>query len=148
MPGIPTGFQQWPRILKDQERIKSLFGVTDRDWQDWRWHLKKRVTTVADLRKYLPLSPQEVEEIGQTGLSYRWAVSPYYLSLIDPDDPADPIRRQAIPSLLSVPITPGQRSHGRRNIPRRPGPLTRATRMPDRQRDNQCASTAALAEAG
>lgn len=100
LPGIPTGFQQWPRILKDQERIKSLFGVTDRDWQDWRWHLKKRVTTVADLRKYLPLSPQEVEEIGQTGLSYRWAVSPYYLSLIDPDDPADPIRRQAIPSLL------------------------------------------------
>ncbi len=100
LPGIPTGFRQWQRILENQERIKSLLGATDRDWQDWQWHLKKRVTTVADLREYLFLSPQHLEEIEKTGLSYRWAVSPYYLSLSDSQNEADPIRRQAIPSLL------------------------------------------------
>ncbi len=99
-PGIPTGFLQWPRIEKNQERLKSLFGATDGDWLDWRWQLKKRITTAAALKKYLPLNPQQLEEIERTGQSYRWALSPYYLSLIDPGDPADPIRRQSIPSLL------------------------------------------------
>ncbi len=98
-PAIPAGFQQWTRILKNQERIKNILGASDEEWQDWRWQLSKRVTTVEELKKYLPLSPQEVEEIEQTGLSYRWAVSPYYLSLIDRDDPGDPVRRQSIPLL-------------------------------------------------
>ncbi|NLA26178.1 MAG: glutamate 2,3-aminomutase [Firmicutes bacterium] len=98
-PAIPAGFQQWTRILKNQERIKNILEASDEEWQDWRWQLSKRVTTVEELKKYLPLSPQEVEEIEQTGLSYRWAVSPYYLSLIDRDDPGDPVRRQSIPLL-------------------------------------------------
>ena len=32
---IPTGFQQWDRILKQQERIKEYFGATDEEWQNW-----------------------------------------------------------------------------------------------------------------
>jgi lysine 2,3-aminomutase len=100
LPDIPTGFEQWPRILENQERIKAMLGASDEDWRDWRWHIKKRITTVAELKKYLPLSPEQVEEIERTGSVYRWAVSPYYLSLMDPPNEADPIRRQALPSLL------------------------------------------------
>lgn len=100
LPAILTGFQQWPRILQNQERIRSFLGATDRDWQNWRWHLKHRVTTTELLKRYLPLSPQQVAEIDRTGELYRWAVSPYYLSLIDPDNPDDPIRCQSIPSIL------------------------------------------------
>ncbi len=99
LPAIPTGFQQWPRILKNQERLKSLFGAGAVDWENWRWHIKNRITTVEELKRCLPLSPRQVEEIERTGQSYRWAVSPYYLSLIDPDDPEDPVRRQALPSI-------------------------------------------------
>ena len=140
LPGIPTGFQQWPRIMENQERIKSLYGVSDEEWRDWRWHLKKRVTTVEELEKYLPLSTQQVEEIVQTGLSYRWATSPYYLSLIDPGDPADPIRRQSIPSLpecadVTGTIDPMDEEHT--------SPATAVTRRyPDRliiNVTNQCA---------
>ena len=76
LPAIPTGFQQWPRILQNQERIRSFLGATDRDWQNWRWHLKHRVTTTELLKRYLPLSPQQVAEIDRTGELYRWAVSP------------------------------------------------------------------------
>ncbi len=99
LPAIPTGFQQWPRILKNQERLKSLFGAGAVDWENWRWHIKNRITTVEELKRCLPLGPRQVEEIERTGQSYRWAVSPYYLSLIDPDDPEDPVRRQALPSI-------------------------------------------------
>lgn len=99
LPAIPSGFQRWPQILKNQERIRSLLGATAEDWQNWRWHLKHRFTSTASLKGYLPLSEKQIEEIDQVGASYRWAVSPYYLSLIDPGDPDDPIRRQSIPSL-------------------------------------------------
>ncbi len=98
LPAIPTGFQQWPRIQKNQEKLRSLFQATAQDWRNWRWHLKNRITTPELLNEYLPLSPLQLEEIERTGALYRWAVSPYYLSLIDPGDPADPIRAQAIPS--------------------------------------------------
>ncbi|NMD43406.1 MAG: lysine 2,3-aminomutase, partial [Firmicutes bacterium] len=107
LPAIPTGFQQWPRIQKNQEKLRSLFQATAQDWQNWRWHLKNRIATPELLNEYLPLSPIQLEEIERTGASYRWAVSPYYLSLIDPGDPADPIRAQSIPSLAECIDTVG-----------------------------------------
>lgn len=97
---IPNGFGRWPQILKNQERIKAYFGATAAEWQDWHWHIKNRITTTAVLQELIPLSASEIEEINRTGSVCRWAVSPYYLSLIDPADPADPIRRQAIPCAL------------------------------------------------
>ncbi|MEW5785803.1 MAG: glutamate 2,3-aminomutase [Bacillota bacterium] len=95
---IPTGFQRWNQTLQNQARIKSYFGATDEQWQSWQWHLKNRITTSQVLKEFLKLSPQEVSEIDEAGSRYRWAVSPYYLSLIDPDDPHDPIRRQSVPT--------------------------------------------------
>jgi len=35
-------------------------------------------------------------------MHYPISITPYYLSLIDPDDPDDPIRKQAVPSVLEV----------------------------------------------
>ncbi len=35
-------------------------------------------------------------------MRYPLSITPYYLSLIDPDDPDDPIRKQAIPSVLEM----------------------------------------------
>src|SRR5690606_17071036 len=40
---------------------------------------------------------------------FRMAVTPYYLSLINPDDPADPVRRQAIPQLEELTVLPSER---------------------------------------
>lgn len=97
---MPTGFKRWPQILENQERIKALFGASDNQWHDWHWHIKNRVTDTATLRQILNLTKREIEEIDLTGSRYRWAVSPYYLSIMDPDDPDDPIRRQAVPTAL------------------------------------------------
>jgi len=47
----------------------------------------------------LNLDKDEIEDIKKAGSQYRWYISPYYASLMDPEDRNCPIRRQAIPSV-------------------------------------------------
>ncbi len=96
---MPFGFKCWPQIQENQNRIKAFFKATDSEWENWRWQLKNRISSAEVLKELLPLDKQEHEEIRETGSKYRWAVSPYYLSLIDPDDPADPVKKQCIPTI-------------------------------------------------
>jgi len=82
---------------------QRLFGrVPDSDWNDWRWHFRNRITTVDRLASLIPLSAEEQSQLRLVTLKYPLAITPYYLSLIDPDDPDDPIRKQAIPSILEI----------------------------------------------
>ncbi len=96
---IPTGFNNWERIQATQERFRTFFKASEDDWNSWRWQLKNRVTRPEVLKELLPMDSKELEEITKTGSEYRWAVSPYYLSLIDPDEPDDPVKLQCIPSI-------------------------------------------------
>lgn len=66
-------------------------------WNDWRWQLSHRLSTVQDLARVIHLTPEEVEGLSSPGL-LRVDVTPYFASLMDPEDPACPIRRQVIPS--------------------------------------------------
>ncbi|UCC19847.1 MAG: lysine 2,3-aminomutase [Promethearchaeota archaeon] len=82
-------------------RRKELFGhVSDEDWNDWRWQVKNRITTLEELKKYITLTKEEDDP--RILQEYRMAITPYYLSLIDPDDPYDPIRKQAIPTIYEL----------------------------------------------
>ncbi len=83
-------------------------GVTDEEWNDWRWQLRNRITSTAQLRQVIPVSEEEAEGIDRCLASLRMAISPYYLMLIDPDDPGDPIRKQAVPTLLETHRSPGE----------------------------------------
>jgi lysine 2,3-aminomutase len=95
---IPDGIQQWDKILKRQDRIKKHFNVSEQEWQDWRWQVSRRIHRVETLVKLLGLPKNEEEIIRKVGAEYRWAVSPYYLSLVDPGNPKCPVRRQSIPA--------------------------------------------------
>ena len=66
-------------------------------WDDWRWQTQNAVRSVRQLRHLLPFSPDELEAIGRLEAEYKLAIPPYYFSLIDPADPADPIRLQSVP---------------------------------------------------
>lgn len=68
------------------------------DWNDVRWQLRNLVRTPEQLAELLALPEAEVASIRALGRQFRFAVSPYYFSLIDPTDPADPIRRMIVPS--------------------------------------------------
>lgn len=72
--------------------------TADSQWNDWRWQLGNLVRTPERLGELLRLSAQEVEAVRALSGRFRFAISPYYFSLIDPADPADPIRRMIVPS--------------------------------------------------
>ena len=88
-------------------RRKELFpNVTDEQWNDWKWQVKNRIETYEELSKYFTFSDEEADGIKKALAKFRMAITPYYLSLIDPNDPFDPIRRQAIPQGAECNIAP------------------------------------------
>ncbi|HRT34374.1 MAG TPA: lysine 2,3-aminomutase [Bacteroidales bacterium] len=81
------------------DRKKILFpDVSDEQWNDWKWQVKNRIETLEDLKKYIKLTAEEEEGVKKSLETLRMAITPYYLSLIDPDNPDCPIRKQAIPT--------------------------------------------------
>lgn len=99
---IPTGSSVRPRIEAQKSRILEFLGGKDEDWNDWKWQLKNRITEPAVLANIIGLSPQELEEIRATGAKFRWALSPYYASLIDPSDGNCPARLQSVPRVMEI----------------------------------------------
>ncbi|MBR6848079.1 MAG: lysine 2,3-aminomutase [Bacteroidales bacterium] len=86
-----------------ESRRKQLFPkVTDAQWNDWKWQVKNRIETLDQLKKYVKLTKEEEEGVKKTLSTLRMAITPYYLSLIDPNDPNDPVRRQCIPTALET----------------------------------------------
>lgn len=76
--------------------------VPDSQWNDWRWQTQNSIRSVRQLRTLLRFTPAELEVIGRLEGDYKVAIPPYYFSLIDPDNPADPIRLQSVPSPLEA----------------------------------------------
>lgn len=82
-----------------KDRRKQLFpDASDEQWNDWKWQIRNRVVNLEQLKKYINLTPEEEEGVSQSLQLLRMAITPYYLSLIDPDNPECPIRKQAIPT--------------------------------------------------
>lgn len=73
--------------------------VQKSSWDDWRWQLANSVTRLESLREHLSLTSQEEDALNKVGERYVFRVTPYYLSLMDRNNPNDPIRLQAIPSI-------------------------------------------------
>lgn len=81
-------------------RRKELFpNVSDEQWNDWHWQVKNRIETIDQLKQYVELTKEEEEGVRVALKTLRMAITPYYLSLIDPNNPNDPVRRQAIPTI-------------------------------------------------
>src|ERR1051326_7974381 len=76
----------WPEVPVEQ-------------WNDWKWQLKNRVTSLAQLEQHIELSEEERAGVLLSGDKLALAVTPHFFNLIPRDDPADPIRRQVIPRI-------------------------------------------------
>mgnify|MGYP000163472295 CR=1 FL=1 len=66
-------------------------------WDDWRWQLAHRLSTAEDLARVIHLTPEEKAGLEAPG-HFRVEITPYFASLMDPDDPNCPIRRQVVPT--------------------------------------------------
>lgn len=83
--------------MQEYKKIDLWKDVKESDWKDWRWQLKNRISDVEHLSEVIDLTDQEKEEIDQALGKLRMAITPYYASLINNDDPDCPIKKQAVP---------------------------------------------------
>jgi lysine 2,3-aminomutase len=91
--------------MRNYKDIPLWKDVKEEDWNDWRWQLANRITTVKELRQVVPLSEEEASAIKQSLTRLRMAITPYYASLMDASDSTCPIRLQAIPTLQETHIS-------------------------------------------
>jgi glutamate 2,3-aminomutase len=95
---IPTGFSCSETYESRRSKLLNYFGATLEDWENWHWQMTHRISDSNILDKLQFLSAKQRIEIEHVGKIFRWAVSPYYLSLMDVNDPLDPIRLQGLPT--------------------------------------------------
>lgn len=106
---IETGMRMQERSALNRERILQYFQAEQGDWDDWRWQMKHRIKDADVLAAIIDLTEFEVQVIKKISEQLRWAVSPYYLSLIDFEHyDSSPVFMQAIPSILEVKDTRGK----------------------------------------
>ena len=81
--------------------------VNEADWEDWRWQLKNRVSSLEGLQSRIPdLTPQEIEGARLADTKLAMAITPHFFNLIDANDPDCPIRRQMLPSVQETETAP------------------------------------------
>jgi lysine 2,3-aminomutase len=65
--------------------------------RDWKWQIQNRIKDLQTLQKEIELTPEEISIFKDADEFFDFAVTPYYLSLVDKNNPSCPIRRQIIP---------------------------------------------------
>jgi lysine 2,3-aminomutase len=96
-------------ILMERRPYRSIplwEDVDEAQWNDWRWQLANRVTTVNELNQIINLTDEEKEIIEKSLNTLRMAITPYYASLMNPTDPTCPIRVRAVPTILETQVSP------------------------------------------
>ncbi len=79
------------------KRAALYSDIPDDKWNNWRWQLSNRINTVEEFEKVIPLTPSERKALSAQNL-FRVDITPYFISLIDPNNPNDPVRKQVVPS--------------------------------------------------
>lgn len=85
-----------------KNKILKELNATEQDWNNPKWQLKNRIKTVDEISKYTDLTQEEYEDIKKVGEKYRFAITPYYFSLIDFDNPNCPIKLQSFPNIKEL----------------------------------------------
>jgi len=102
-----TVFPQRPgRRARDYQQISLYKEVNPLDWEDWNWQMRNRITKSEQIAQVVNLTAQEEEGIKNAKGNMAMAVTPYWATLLDPDDVNCPIRRQCIPTQNEFQISP------------------------------------------
>lgn len=87
---------------RDYHEIPLWKDITAEEWNDWRWQISHRITSVDELDKVINLRAEEKDFISDSLSTLRMAITPYYATLMNPDDPDCPIRKQAVPVSMEL----------------------------------------------
>ena len=72
--------------------------VSEEEWHDYRWQLRHRLRSTDEFARVLRLDDDQRADLDACMGRFRVSVTPYYASLMDPDDPRCPVRMQGVPS--------------------------------------------------
>lgn len=89
-------------VLRKHTEIELWKNVTEEQWTDWKWQVRNRITDVETLKRIVNLTEKEEDDINKVLNKFRMGITPYYASLMDPDDPNCPVRMQAIPTIMET----------------------------------------------
>jgi lysine 2,3-aminomutase len=82
--------------------ILSHFKSSTKDWQDWRWQFKNRVTKMETLEYLLGEKNLHSENLKAVTSVFPIAINPYYLSLLQSTNLNDPIIAQCVPDVREI----------------------------------------------
>src|SRR3989338_4734373 len=89
-----------------EARRRKLFPrATDTDWNDWRWQLRHATTSLDSVIAHGKFQESDRAVLSRVLQKYPAIIVPYYLCLIDFEDPKDPIRIQSIPTHEEIEFT-------------------------------------------
>jgi len=94
-------------LLTKRTSPKQRGQIAPELWDDWRWQFRNRRRTPGGLGDLLGSQIAQANPLQRVLRVYRWAVTPYYLSLFDPRDEADPLRLQCIPDAREITFSAG-----------------------------------------
>lgn len=83
------------------KRAPIYADIPDEKWNDWRWQMAHRLNSVDDFQKVFSLTESEKKALSTDGL-FRVDITPYFVSLINPEDINDPIRKQVLPTASEI----------------------------------------------
>ena len=88
--------------MRSYKDIPLWKNIQESEWNDWKWQLRNRVTSLEQLKQIVNLTPDEEAGVRKSLEVLRMAITPYWATLMDPDDPHDPIRMQAVPTIKEI----------------------------------------------
>ena len=97
-------------VSADAHAFRARFfpGASAAEWNDWRWQMRARIRSLADVERVFNLSADERTALAQHKTGLPVGITPYYASLMGRDDPAEPLRRTHIPVGQEYLRTPGE----------------------------------------
>lgn len=99
---IKTGIEDEEKLEYQKRKILDYLGASESDWANYKWQLRNRFSSGRALKEILAISDEETKAIEDVSKVYRFAISPYYLSLVDPEKKDCPIKKQSVPSILEL----------------------------------------------
>lgn len=91
--------------MGNYNKITLWKNATEKQWNDWKWQLANRITTIDELDQVINLTDEERMGVKASLEKLRMAITPYYAMLMDPNDLNCPVRRQAVPTISETRIS-------------------------------------------
>ncbi len=101
-------------LVKVSKRTREFMGqfyqeISLAEWTDWRWQLHNSIRTAESLERFITLSDDERKALSRKRSSLPMRITPYYLSLLDPLNPAQALRRAVVPTCAEFLQNPGEK---------------------------------------